>query len=120
MPRCIQLWYVTRQDYITSAKLTAAPAFDDQFSTFIIPSGAGFEVIFCPGARSTTILSTSRDKMLQLAQDGRVDRQATMMMNRVRSDEVRRSAASGLPGTDGTALMFAMVVMILTSAAHFW
>jgi hypothetical protein len=119
MPGCIQLWYVTRHNYMNRAILTAAPAFDDQFSTFIIPSGAGFEVVFCPGARSTTILATSRDKMLQLAQNGRVDKQATMMMNRVRSDEVRRSAASGLPGTDGSALMFAMVVMVIMSAAHF-
>ncbi|KAI9680437.1 MAG: hypothetical protein M1822_007195 [Bathelium mastoideum] len=32
-------------------------AYDDQTSTFITPAGAGFEVIFCPGARSTNILS---------------------------------------------------------------
>ena len=31
-------------------------AYDDQTSTFIVPAGAGFEVIFCPGARSTNIL----------------------------------------------------------------
>lgn len=48
-------------------------AFDDQTSTFIIPSGAGFEVVFCPGARSTNILATQSDKMVQLAQDGHVD-----------------------------------------------
>ncbi|KAL1637827.1 hypothetical protein SLS56_000382 [Neofusicoccum ribis] len=33
-------------------------AFDDQTSTFIIPIGAGFEVVFCPGGRSTNILAT--------------------------------------------------------------
>ena len=49
-------------------------AFDDQSSTFIIPSGAGFEVIFCPGARSTNILATQSDKMLQLAQQGHVSK----------------------------------------------
>lgn len=32
-------------------------AFDDQTSTFIIPSGPGFQIIFCPGGRSTTILT---------------------------------------------------------------
>lgn len=46
-------------------------AFDDQTSTFIIPSGAGFEVIFCPGARSTNIIATSKNELVQLAQQGR-------------------------------------------------
>jgi hypothetical protein len=30
-------------------------AYDDQTSTFAVPTGAGFEVIFCPGGRSTII-----------------------------------------------------------------
>ncbi|KAL1643361.1 hypothetical protein SLS61_009283 [Didymella pomorum] len=50
-------------------------AFDDQTSTFIIPSGAGFEVVFCPGARSTNILATSMAEMQQLSQQGKVDHQ---------------------------------------------
>lgn len=50
------------------------PAFDDQTSTFIIPAGAGFEVIFCPGGRSTTILATSKAELTQLAQQGHVKR----------------------------------------------
>jgi len=33
-------------------------AFDDASSTFTVPVGAGFEVIFCPGGRSTTIRQT--------------------------------------------------------------
>ncbi|KAF1833071.1 thaumatin family protein [Decorospora gaudefroyi] len=61
-------------------------AFDDQTSTFIIPSGAGFEVVFCPGGRSTTILSTSRDEMLALAQRGAVNRQVTMSLKRYRNE----------------------------------
>ena len=32
-------------------------AYDDQTSTFIISQGPGFEVIFCPGGRSTTIIA---------------------------------------------------------------
>lgn len=48
--------------YSTSAK-TVCPdaysyAYDDQTSTFIIPEGGGFEIIFCPGGRSTNILAT--------------------------------------------------------------
>lgn len=49
-------------------------AFDDQTSTFIIPAGAGFEVIFCPGGRSTNILATSKQQLTQLAQQGHVRR----------------------------------------------
>jgi len=47
-------------------------AFDDQTSTFIIPSGAGFQVIFCPGGRSTNILAIESDELHQLAETGQV------------------------------------------------
>ena len=33
-------------------------AYDDQDSTFIVPQGGGFQVIFCPGGRSTNIIAT--------------------------------------------------------------
>jgi len=33
-------------------------AYDDQTSTFITPTGAGFQVIFCPGGRSTNIIAS--------------------------------------------------------------
>jgi hypothetical protein len=33
-------------------------AFDDGSSTFAVPTGAGFEIIFCPGGRSTVIQKT--------------------------------------------------------------
>ncbi len=49
-------------------------AFDDQTSTFIIPSGAGFEVVFCPGARSTNIIGTSKAQLTQLGQQGHLKR----------------------------------------------
>lgn len=45
-------------------------AFDDQSSTFIIPSGGGFEVVFCPSGRSTNILNTFGEKMQLNAQSG--------------------------------------------------
>ncbi|KAI9726503.1 MAG: hypothetical protein M1828_001325 [Chrysothrix sp. TS-e1954] len=50
----------------------SAYTFDDQSSTFIIPAGAGFEVVFCPGGRSTNILGTSKTQLTQLAQEGHV------------------------------------------------
>ncbi|MCJ1308902.1 hypothetical protein MMC25_002557 [Agyrium rufum] len=47
-------------------------AFDDQSSTFIIPSGGGFQVIFCPAGRSTTILATLGAQLSELASSGHV------------------------------------------------
>lgn len=35
-------------------------AYDDQDSTFIIPHGAGFQVVFCPSGRSTDIIATGK------------------------------------------------------------
>ena len=33
-------------------------AYDDQDSTFVQPAGGGFQIIFCPGGRSTTIIAS--------------------------------------------------------------
>ncbi|OCT49796.1 thaumatin family protein [Cladophialophora carrionii] len=49
-------------------------AYDDQTSTFIIPQGGGFEVVFCPAGRSTKILQTFGDQLRQLAQTGHATR----------------------------------------------
>ncbi|TPX17076.1 uncharacterized protein E0L32_003194 [Thyridium curvatum] len=51
-------------------------AFDDQTSTFIIPSGGGWEVVFCPRGRSTNILRTFGDQLRALAASGAVSRDA--------------------------------------------
>ncbi|KAM0333480.1 hypothetical protein ACHAQA_002142 [Verticillium albo-atrum] len=47
-------------------------AYDDQQSTFIIPSGGGWEVLFCPAGRSTTILRTLGQYMSEVAASGRL------------------------------------------------
>ena len=52
----------TTNYYSTAAKGVCPDAysyaFDDQTSTFIIQQGPGFEVIFCPGGRSTNIIAS--------------------------------------------------------------
>lgn len=53
-------------DYFAKAAKSVCPdaysfAQDDQKSTFIVPMGGQFEVIFCPGGRSTNIIA-SNDK----------------------------------------------------------
>jgi hypothetical protein len=50
-------------------------AFDDQTSTFIIPTGGGWQVTFCPGGRSTNILKTFGAQLHQLATMGEVTAQ---------------------------------------------
>jgi hypothetical protein len=50
-------------------------AFDDQDSTFIVPSGGGFGVTFCPPGRSTTILTTMANQLAQLRETGHVTQQ---------------------------------------------
>lgn len=45
-------------------------AFDDQTSTFIIPSGGGWEVTFCPEGRSTNILKTFGKELSALGSSG--------------------------------------------------
>lgn len=49
--------------YYSKAAKTICPdaysyAYDDQYSTFIVPKGAGFQVVLCPGGRSTMIISS--------------------------------------------------------------
>lgn len=51
-------------NYYSSKAKTVCPdaysyAFDDTTSTFIVSTGSGFQVIFCPGGRSTTILTST-------------------------------------------------------------
>lgn len=49
-------------------------AFDDTTSTFIIPSGGGWEVVFCPSGRSTNILKTFGKQLSELASSGKVSK----------------------------------------------
>lgn len=57
--------------YATAAKAVCPDAysyaFDDQTSTFIIPSGGGWQITFCPSGRSTNILKTSKPQLEALS-----------------------------------------------------
>ncbi|KAL6707447.1 hypothetical protein ACN47E_004017 [Coniothyrium glycines] len=90
-------------------------AFDDQSSTFIIPSGAGFEVVFCPGARSTNILDTSLKEMQQLSQQGKVDHQATLALRRARKEMFRRSGATRSRRSESAVLVVSAMVAVMAS-----
>lgn len=86
-------------------------AFDDQTSTFIIPSGGGWEVVFCPAGRSTNILATFTDELHQIASSGQVSpdvRQKAMNLTYI---ERKYSAAAGGVRADGKRLVIAVVVI---------
>ncbi|KAF2750042.1 Osmotin, thaumatin-like protein [Sporormia fimetaria CBS 119925] len=114
-------------DYSKNAKKVCPDAYsfayDDQTSTFIIPAGAGFEVIFCPGGRSTTILSTYIDEMLQLAQTGKVDHMGRRSLHKKGVGEqkqiatVRKSGARKKFRIRSVALM-AILVAAAYAVAH--
>jgi hypothetical protein len=80
-------------------------AFDDQTSTFIIPSGAGFEVVFCPGARSTNIIDTSLEQMQALSQRGRANKQQALISRNAREEMFKRGAAASVTPSSATLLM---------------
>ena len=90
-------------------------AFDDQSSTFIIPSGAGFEVVFCPGARSTNILSTESEKMRQLAQSGHVSEN---QQSRLKMDKYRRQVLVGSGAAQTFRLERAILVVTMLIMAY--
>lgn len=50
-------------------------AFDDTTSTFIIPTGGGWQVTFCPVGRSTNILKTFSTQLAELSSTGNVSSQ---------------------------------------------
>ncbi|KAI7483580.1 Osmotin, thaumatin-like protein [Hortaea werneckii] len=62
-------------NYYADAAKTVCPdaysyAYDDQDSTFVQPTGAGFQIIFCPGGRSTTIIASKGTSAIEHGDDG--------------------------------------------------
>ncbi len=66
-------------------------AYDDRQSTFSVPRGGGWEIVFCPAGRSTNILRTMG------AQPGDVSRVASLPDG----DEVRLGGEDGQAGLAG-------------------
>ncbi|KAI9849139.1 MAG: hypothetical protein M1837_005369 [Sclerophora amabilis] len=75
-------------------------AYDDMTSTFIVPSGSGFEVVFCPGGRSTSIFRSMSTMVQQLSTTGRVDPQ---IMQEVMREQVVKKSDAALLGTAWTS-----------------
>ncbi|KAI9750198.1 MAG: hypothetical protein M4579_006567 [Chaenotheca gracillima] len=84
--------------YSRNAKLACPDAYsyayDDKSSTFTVPSGSGFEVVFCPGGRSTNIFNTMPDQIKQLSTTGKVDLQSLKNQGQT-SEALRRIRLAG-------------------------
>ena len=90
-------------------------AFDDQTSTFIVPSGGGFEVVFCPTGRSSNILATMGPELRELAATGAVSAQMladTQNITLIRS----RSAGITLRGANRLAVLLVATLLALLAA----
>ena len=82
---------VCRPSYYSEQAKAVCPdaysyAFDDQTSTFIIPNGGGWEVVFCPEGRSTDILRVFGDQLRAIASEGHaVGREKILEVSRNRT-----------------------------------
>ncbi|KAI1337165.1 thaumatin family protein [Xylariaceae sp. FL0016] len=86
-------------------------AFDDQTSTFIIPSGGGWEVVFCPAGRSTNILGTFSDQLHSIAASGVVTPEIlAIAMNESYIESVHSAASSLGAGEGAFAAMFLTLI----------
>jgi hypothetical protein len=89
-------------------------AFDDQTSTFIIPSGGGWEIIYCPSGRSTNILRRLGNQMFELASAGALTAESVKLVKNVTFIETNNpNGAAGLVPPYGGILAMAMVVIWL-------
>ncbi|KAH9889179.1 thaumatin family protein [Xylariomycetidae sp. FL2044] len=91
-------------------------AFDDQTSTFIIPGGGGWEVVFCPAGRSTNILATFSDQLHEIAQTGQVSQAVLGLAADQAYVESIHSGAGGLrrsSSRDWTAVLGSVAVAMM-------
>lgn len=89
-------------------------AYDDQTSTFVLPEGGGFEVVFCPKGRSSNILSTFGNNVRELARTGLV----TQEMQTLAKNKTYIAEKSEGSIVEGQANLIALVVVLVW--ACFW
>jgi hypothetical protein len=98
--------------YSTQAKMVCPDAYsyayDDSTSTFGIPSGGGFEIVFCPTGRSTTILRTLGSQLNQLAQAGHVTAQINADTRNITLINLKNEGAS----SGASQALLAFVVLL--------
>jgi hypothetical protein len=93
-------------------------AYDDQTSTFIIPTGGGWEVTFCPKGRSTNILNTFAKELSALGSSGMSKALNAVAMNlTVINAGGKESAAAGRAvGEMGDGVSLGALVVVVAWA----
>ncbi|KAM3432245.1 hypothetical protein MY4824_006679 [Beauveria thailandica] len=95
-------------------------AFDDQSSTFIVPKGGGWKIIWCPAGRSTDILNQLSAQMYELASGGKLSELSVRRLGNVSYvSSVKQSAveqSSGDKVACSLSMLFAASVLILVMA----
>ena len=83
-----------------------------------MPSGAGYEVVFCPAGRSTNILATLGNEMRTLASTGKVPKLVNLRnASWVKEQRSGASAAAGVTRSALAVLGGALAITALVSAA---
>ncbi|KAK4946392.1 hypothetical protein LTR10_014590 [Elasticomyces elasticus] len=104
-------------DYSTQAKKVCPDAYsyayDDQTSTFIIPQGGGFEVVFCPSGRSSNILAVFGDQLRQIAQTGSATRDIVSLAQNATYIREKSTAARTMGKPSRSLVVFVAVLLIL-------
>ncbi|KAM3540319.1 hypothetical protein ARSEF1564_006738 [Beauveria bassiana] len=95
-------------------------AFDDQSSTFIVPKGGGWKIIWCPAGRSTDILNQLSAQMYELASGGKLSELSVRRLGNVsyvssvKQSAVEQSGGDKVPCSLST--LFAASVLVLVMA----
>ncbi|EJP64405.1 Hsp70-like protein [Beauveria bassiana ARSEF 2860] len=95
-------------------------AFDDRSSTFIVPKGGGWKIIWCPAGRSTDILNQLSAQMYELASGGKLSELSVRRLSNVsyvssvKQSAVEQSGGDKVPCSLST--LFAASVLVLVMA----
>ncbi|KAM3498850.1 hypothetical protein MY10362_007857 [Beauveria mimosiformis] len=85
-------------------------AFDDHSSTFIVPKGGGWRIIWCPAGRSTDILNQLSAQMYELASGGKLSELSVRRLGNVSYVSSVKQSAVKQSGGDKVACSLSMLV----------
>lgn len=109
--------------YATQAKVVCPDAysfaFDDQQSTFIVPSGGGWEISFCPGVASTNIIRTFTRELAELGQ-GRWGSRMIPQLQTWDTVEVKSAAGKQLAAVEKERMGSLGALVVMLAFACLW
>lgn len=88
-------------------------AFDDRSSTFIVPKGGGWKVIWCPAGRSTDILNQLAAQMYELASGGKL---SELSMRRLGNTSFINARKQSDGGTSAGERLYCPMLMLFAAS----